>query len=71
MLDSLFALGQVLSLGALASGLILTIYYRKYAATTKQPIKDINLLALRGENDPLTSLVARDLTPEHVEQLVA
>ena len=74
MLDFLYGLGEVLSLVALASGFILSICCRKWAdeaRTTTQPIADINLLALRGENDPLTSLVPGDLTAEHVEQLVA
>jgi len=70
MLAFLYGLGQVLSLVALASGFILSICWHKCAdetGMTKRPITDINLLALRGQQGELTSLVVGDLTPEHID----
>ena len=51
MLDSLFELGQLVSLLGLASGFLLTIYYGKSGDETRphqSAITDISPLVLRG-----------------------
>jgi hypothetical protein len=75
MLDSLFELGQLVSLFGLASGFVLTVRYRKCVddAHPAQPSGTaIDLRALRNSSDALaTSLNALDASPEHVERAAA
>ena len=72
MLDALFELGQVLSLIALASGLMLRSRVPNglmRRVTTGRRLKAINLLKPRIDNDafaaPSTAVAAR---PEHVKK---